>query len=286
MKISQRWIAFAAVVAAAALAATFAPAQQPVPLYNTVKAKLLAGKQVFSFTQSTPDPAEYCEKAKHYDFTWFEMQHSTLEFRDVEKMIAACPRVAATPLIRLPDAQEWHIQHAMDIGALGVIVPTVDDVDRAREAARWVRYPPTAHRSAGAGQYRMIWGINGINYRQTINDNTLLVVMIESPTGVANTYDIARTEGIDVVITGNNDLSSFSGYPQSDPRYQALVKQVHDATVKAGKIFGQAAATYATGPYSYDARFFQNGPSNDGYTPPGRGGRPVNVNAPPKGEEP
>lgn len=286
MKISQRWIAFAAVVAAAALAATFAPAQQPAPLYNTVKAKLLAGKQVFSFTQSTPDPAEYCEKAKHYDFTWFEMQHSTLEFRDVEKMIAACPRVAATPLIRLPDAQEWHIQHAMDIGALGVIVPTVDDVDRAREAARWVRYPPTAHRSAGAGQYRMIWGINGINYRQTINDNTLLVVMIESPTGVANTYDIARTEGIDVVITGNNDLSSFSGYPQSDPRYQALVKQVHDATIKAGKIFGQAAATYATGPYSYDARFFQNGPSNDGYTPPGRGGRPVNVNAPPKGEEP
>ena len=106
MKISKRWIAFTTAVAAAALAATFAPAQQPAPLYNTVKAKLLAGKQVFSFTQSTPDPAEYCEKAKHYDFTWFEMQHSTLEFRDVEKMIAACPRVAATPLIRLPDAQE------------------------------------------------------------------------------------------------------------------------------------------------------------------------------------
>ncbi|HEU5022081.1 MAG TPA: aldolase/citrate lyase family protein [Bryobacteraceae bacterium] len=286
MKISQRWIAFAAVLAAAALAATFSSAQQPAPLYNTAKAKLLAGKQVFSFTQSTPDPAEYCEKAKHYDYTWFEMQHSTLEFRDVEKMIAACPHAAATPMIRLPDAQEWHIQHAMDIGSLGVIVPTVDDVERAREAARWVRYPPVAHRSAGAGQYRLIWGMEGINYRQTINDNTLLVVMIESPTGVANAYDIARVEGVDVVIIGNNDLSSFSGYAQTDPRYQALVKQVHDATVKAGKIFGQAAATYAKGPYSYDARFFQNGPSNDGYVPPAQGGRPVNVNAPPRGEEP
>ncbi|HVW11520.1 MAG TPA: hypothetical protein VHC90_23205 [Bryobacteraceae bacterium] len=65
-----------------------------------------------------------------------------------------------------------------------------------------------------------------------------------------------------------------------------MVKQVHDATIKAGKIFGQAAATYATGPYSYDARLFQNGPSNDGYVPPAQGGRPVNVNAPPKGEEP
>ena len=88
-------------------------------LYNTAKQKLLDGKQVFSFTQSKLDIADYCERAKHYDFTWFEMQHSTLEFADIEKMIAACPHVNATPMIRLPDAQEWHIQHATDIGALG-----------------------------------------------------------------------------------------------------------------------------------------------------------------------
>src|ERR1039457_31603 len=85
-------------------------------LYNTAKQKLLDGKQVFSFTQDKFDPAGYCEKAKHYDYTWFEMQHSTLEFKDVEAMIAACPHVAATPMIRLPDAQEWHIQHSTDIG--------------------------------------------------------------------------------------------------------------------------------------------------------------------------
>ena len=51
-------------------------------------------------------PAGYCEKAKHYDYTWFEMQHSTLEFKDIEAMIAACPHAAAIPMIRLPDAQE------------------------------------------------------------------------------------------------------------------------------------------------------------------------------------
>jgi 2-keto-3-deoxy-L-rhamnonate aldolase RhmA len=278
--------AFLGMVASAQQAAPAAP-KAPAPLYNTVKAKLLAGKQVFSFTQSKADPVGYCEKAKHYDYTWFEMQHSTLEFKDVEAMIAACPHVAATPMIRLPDAQEWHIQHATDIGALGVIIPTVDDVDRAREGAKWARYPPVGRRSQGQGQYNMIWGINGINYRQTINDNMLVVIMIETPTGVANAFDIASVPGVDVVITGNNDLSSFSGFPQSDDHYHALVKDVHDATVRAGKIFGQAAAAYATGPYSYDARFFQNGPSNDGYVPPAAPGRgPVNVNAPPKGEEP
>lgn len=269
-----------------------AMAKAKPPLYNTAKQKLLDGKQVFSFTQSKFDIAGYCEAAKHYDFTWFEMQHSTLEFKDVEAMIAACPHAGATPMVRLPDAQEWHIQHATDIGALGVIIPTVDDVERALEAAKWSRYPPVARRSSGSGQYNAIWGINGVNYRQTINDNMLVVVMIESPTGVANAYDIARVPGIDVVIQGNNDLSSFSGFPQGSPDYERLVKKVHDDTLRAGKIWGQANAMYAKGhPLSADAKFFQNGPSNDGWVPPntgrGRGGRgATNVNAPPPGETP
>jgi 2-keto-3-deoxy-L-rhamnonate aldolase RhmA len=127
------------------------------------------------------------------------------------------------------------------------------------------------------------------NYHNTINDNMLVTVMIETPTGVANAYDIARVRGIDVVIIGNNDLSQFSGYKQGSPEYEALMKKVHDDVLKAGKIFGQANAMYAKGHVlSKDARLFQNGPSNDGYVPKGgRGGRgPVNVNAPPPGETP
>ncbi|MGD1095270.1 MAG: aldolase/citrate lyase family protein [Bryobacteraceae bacterium] len=277
----KKWpLAFACISLSAVVLTVPAVSQQQSgkpKLYNTAKQKLLDGKQIFSFTQSTMDVDQYCEYAKHYDFTWFEMQHSTLEFKDIEKMIAACPHAGATPMIRLPDAQEWHIQHSTDIGVLGVIVPTVDDVDRAREAAKWSRYPPIARRSSGAGQAASLWGINGINYRETINDNMLVTVMIETPTGVANAYDIASVPGVDVVIIGNNDLSSFSGYPQTDDRYHQLVQKVHDEVLRAGKIFGQANQMYREGPYSKDSMFFQNGPSNDGWQPParagGRGGR-------------
>jgi 2-keto-3-deoxy-L-rhamnonate aldolase RhmA len=273
-----RLVLSAALLGIAAMAQT---AASP-PLYNTVIQKLREDKQVFSFTQIKNDPAAYCEAAKHYDYTWFEMQHSTLEFKDIEAMIAACPHVPAIPMIRLPDAQEWHIQHATDIGVLGIIVPTVDDVDRAREAAKWARYPPVARRSSGSGQARSLWGINGINYAKTINDNMLVVVMIETPTGVANAYDIASVPGIDVVIIGNNDLSVFSGLPQNDDRYQMMVKKVHDDTLRAGKIFGQANAVYATGhPLSSTAKFFQNGPAFDGWKPAGV----RNTSAPPPGEE-
>ena len=257
------------------------------PLYNTAKQKLLEGKRVFSYTQSKFDIAANCESAKHYDYTWYEMQHSTLEFRDIEAMIAACPHAGAIPMIRLPDAQEMRIQHSTDIGVLGIIVPTVDDVDRAREAVKWARYPPVGRRSVGSGQASSIWSKPGVNYRQTINDNMLVVIMIETPTGVANAFDIASVPGVDVVIIGNADLASFSGYPQGSEEYNRLVQKVHDDVLRAGKIFGQANAGTANGTTQADkdSKFFQNGPSNDGYTPAGRGGRGVNPNAPPPGEE-
>src|SRR5436305_8533486 len=154
----------------------------------------------------------------------------------------------------------------------------------AAKAAKWARYQPVGRRSTGQGQARTIWGANGVNYAKTFNDNMLVVIMIETPTGVANAYDIASVPGVDVVIIGNNDLSVFSGFPQSDDRYQLLMNKVHDDTLRAGKIFGQANANYAKGnALSKDSRFFQNGPSNDGWVPPARGGRGVNPNAPPPG---
>ena len=265
-------------------AAAQTPATTPAraALYNAARQKLLEGRQVFSFTQSKMDIAGYCEAARHYDFTWFEMQHSTLEFADIEKMIAACPHVRATPMIRLPDAQEWHIQHATDIGALGVVIPTVDDVDRAREAAKWAHYPPQGRRSLGQNQARTLWGSATADYRKTINDNMLVVVMIETPSGVANAFAIASVPGVDVVIIGNNDLSSFSGFEQTDERYHQLVQKVRDDTLRAGKIFGQANATYATGPYSLGGLFFQNGPSVDGWQPPSSIG--ASPSTPPPGE--
>jgi 2-keto-3-deoxy-L-rhamnonate aldolase RhmA len=256
-------------------------------LYNTAKQKLLDGGQVFSFTQSRPDPEQYCAMAPHYDFVWIEMQHGTISYADVEKMIAACPRVGV-PIIRVPIGSENEIQQATDIGALGVNVPTVDDAIEARDAGRFAKFPPLGRRSGGSGQAGSIWGVNGINYRNTINDNMLVIVMIETPTGADNAYEIAAQPGVDVVIIGNSDLASFSGYPATDARYQDLVVKIHDGTLKAGKFFGCANSAYSTGyAVSKDARLFQNGPSKDGFVPPARGGAPApaapGAGAPPAG---
>ena len=174
---------------------------------------------------------------KHFDYIWFEMQHSTMSFDEVRRMILACPGVGAAPMIRMPDALESNIQKATDLGAIGIIVPTVDDALEARDAARFSRYPPFGRRSSGGGSFGQVWP--NVNYRATVNDNMLVTVMIETLEGVANAEEIAATHGVDVVILGNNDLSSFSGWSQNDPRYQDALVKVHDAALKYGKYFRQ-----------------------------------------------
>lgn len=247
-------------------------------LYNTAKQKLLDGKQVFSVTISKPDVAAYCEAAKHYDYTWFEMQHSTLTWADIEKMVAACPHVAATPMVRIQDELESSIQHATDIGLLGIIMPTVDTVEKAQAAVRYAKYPPEGRRSMGAGQAARLWGGEGqaatMKYRTSINENMLVVVMIETPVGVAHASEIASVPGVDAVLVANTDLGNFSGwFDHNAAPYQGMVKLIHDATLHAGKFLGATDPSYAKGrPDSADYRFLQNGPAFDGWVNPNRPG--------------
>jgi 4-hydroxy-2-oxoheptanedioate aldolase len=173
----------------------------------------------------------YCAMANSgFDYMWIEMQHSPLTYSDVAKMIWSCRGSSAMPFIRVPDATEGDIQKATDIGALGIIVPTVDTVEKAQAAVKWAKYPPAGRRSMGGGQYRDLWGSD---YRQTINDNMMVVIMIETPLGVANAKEIASVPGIDVIFAASTDLGNFSGTQQGDPKYEGMVTTIHDVTLGA-----------------------------------------------------
>jgi 2-keto-3-deoxy-L-rhamnonate aldolase RhmA len=222
---------------ALAIQAQQGPAAAPVKkIYNTAKQKLMAGKQIFGGSIESSDPNIYCTMANAgFDFTWIEMQHSTLTYEEVAKMIWACRGAAATPFIRVPDATESDIQKATDIGALGIIVPTVDTVEKAEAAVRWSKYPPVGRRSVGGGQHKALYGDD---YRQTANDNMMVVIMIETPIGVANAEKIAAVPGIDVIFAASGDMANFSGHKQGEPEYEALITRVHDVALKAGLKLG------------------------------------------------
>lgn len=222
--------------------------------FNTVKQKLARGEQVVGGTVSTADVDIYCAMASSgFDFLWIEMQHSPLTYAQVATMIRACPG-PALPFIRVPDANEGDVQKAVDIGALGVIVPMVDTIEKIEDAITFAKYPPIGKRSQGGGQYGTLWGRN---YRAAANDNIMIVAMIENQQGVAIAEEIAALDQVDVVFVASSDLSSFTGLRQGDAEYEAMVSKIRDATLKAGK--------YVAGPSAWKGTregysFFQGPP--------------------------
>src|SRR5437762_10550018 len=204
----------------------------PARIFNTAKQKLHEGKMLVGATVFSPDPNIYCATANAgYDYLWIEMQHSPLTFEDVAKMIWACRGASAMPFIRVPDATEGDIQKATDIGAVGIIVPTVDTVEKAQAVVKSSKYTPEGRRSQGNGQYGALWGSD---YRQIANENMVVVVMIETPIGAENAEKIASVPGIDVIFAASTDLGHFSGHRQGEEEYEAVVTRINDVTLQHG----------------------------------------------------
>ena len=213
-----------------------APAGSKV--WNPVKLKMQQGGKVTGGTVfSATDPATYCAMANAgYDFVWTEMQHHMRSWESVGRMWATCPHAKAVPGVRIAYTDEREIQHALDAGALVIVVPTVDTVEEAIEARNWTYFPPLGRRSNGGGQAfdPAMWGGVPGGYRATINDNVILILMIETLEGLKNAEAIAKVPGVSGLFAASGDLGNFTGYRQGTPDYERAINIVHDAAVKAG----------------------------------------------------
>ncbi|MGE0813699.1 MAG: HpcH/HpaI aldolase/citrate lyase family protein [Vicinamibacterales bacterium] len=207
-------------------------------LWNPVKVKMQAGGKVTGGTLfGATDPSTYCAMANAgYDFIWTEMQHGQRDWDDAARMWRTCPQAKAVPGVRIAYTDEREIQHALDAGALVLVVPTVDTPEEAQEVVNWAYFPPLGRRSNGGGQAfdAAMWGGVPGGYRATINDNLVLVLMIETLDGLKNAEAIAKTKGVTAVFAASGDLGNFTGYRQGQPDYERAINIVHDAALAAG----------------------------------------------------
>ena len=206
-------------------------------IWNPVKLKLMRGEKVTGGTVfATTDPAIYCAMANSgYDFIWTEMQHSPHDWEAVARMWRTCPNAKAVPGVRVAYADEREIQHATDAGALVVVIPTVDTVQEGMAGRDWTFFPPLGKRSLGGGQAFEMWGNVPGGYRNTANDNIVLIEMIETIDGAKNAREIASIPGVTAIFAASGDLGNFSGYKEGSPDYERLINTVHDAALAAGK---------------------------------------------------
>jgi 2-keto-3-deoxy-L-rhamnonate aldolase RhmA len=207
-------------------------------IWNPAKLKLQQGGKLTGGTLfGATDPSTYCAMANAgYDFIWTEMQHGQTDWQNVARMWRTCAHAKAVPGVRVAYTDEREIQHALDAGALVIVVPTVDTVEEAIQARNWTYFPPLGRRSNGGGQAfdAGMWGTVPGGYRATANDNIVLILMIETLEGVNNAEEIAKVPGVSALFAASGDLGNFTGYRQGSPDYERAINIVHDAAIKAG----------------------------------------------------
>ncbi len=134
------------------------------------------------------------------------------------------------PLVRIPAEGDqdvrWIIKQVLERGAMGIIVPQVENAAQATKVIQAVRYPqrrsaeyptPTGRRGfAGAPR---TWGLSVLDYIEVadvwpLNPRGELFVMpmIENEDGVRNVDAILQVPGVGGVLIGPNDLSMGLGF--------------------------------------------------------------------------
>jgi 2-keto-3-deoxy-L-rhamnonate aldolase RhmA len=180
-------------------------------------------------------------KTAGFDFLFIDCEHSSMELDTAAQISAASLAVGVTPLVRVAGLEHWHASRVLDNGAQGVVVPHVDDAAQAARVAAACRFPPLGKRSMGGGLQQLGFATMPVGEAaRIVNDETLVVVMIESPQGVASCAEIAAVPGIDALLIGTNDLCFEMGMPGqfNDPRVAEAYRKVIAACRKHGKFAG------------------------------------------------
>lgn len=133
------------------------------------------------------------------------------------------------PIVRIPTEGDqdvrWVIKQVLERGAMGIIVPQVENAAQATRIVQAVRYPqrrdaryPTPVGRRGFAGAPRTWGLSVLDYIEVadvwpLNPRGELIVlpMIENAEGVRNVRAILEVPGVGGVLVGPNDLSMGLG---------------------------------------------------------------------------
>ncbi|MEO8040376.1 MAG: aldolase/citrate lyase family protein [Betaproteobacteria bacterium] len=208
---------------------------------NPVKQKLKRGEAVFGtmafefFVSGLPQIA----KAAGAEFILFDMEHSGLGYETLKDLIAACRGIGIVPMVRVPSAQYQFISRALDIGAMGIMVPMVASAEEAEFIVSCTRYPPHGRRGAAFGfAHDDYEGGDVAEKLRRANERVIVMPLIETKEGIDDIDRIAAVPGVDVLWLGHFDLTNFLGIPAQfkHAKYKKAIDRLCAAAQKHGKV--------------------------------------------------
>jgi 4-hydroxy-2-oxoheptanedioate aldolase len=182
-------------------------------------------------------------KTAGFDWLFLDLEHGTMSIDAAAQIAAAALDAGIAPLARVPNGEYSIATRLLDNGALGIVVPHVDTATEAREVVEKLKYPPVGHRSmGGTGPHYGLRSASTGDAAAALNAANLTVVMLETPTAIANAAEIATVPGIDVLLIGTNDLCAEMGI-HGDFGHQRVADAyatMIEACRKSGKFPGMA----------------------------------------------
>jgi 2-keto-3-deoxy-L-rhamnonate aldolase RhmA len=180
-----------------------------------------------------------------FDWLLVDFEHTPVDPTTAAVILGSVADVSGgrvTPLARVATGSAAAIQHALDAGAQGVIVPMVRDAAEVRAAARCARFPPLGDRGAGGLSAHLGFGVPRNEYVEKANAQILFGVQIETRGAVDDVERILDVPGVDLCFIGPNDLHLALGCParfwSEEPAFLRAVARVRAACAARGTPLG------------------------------------------------
>jgi 4-hydroxy-2-oxoheptanedioate aldolase len=171
-----------------------------------------------------------------YDCVILDTQHGGVTWDNLCRLMQAMDLSGTPSLVRVGGIDQVQIMRALDLGAVGVIVPTVSTEAEARAAADSTRYPPQGVRSFGPVR-------NHYSVQPTATE-PLCFVMIETAEALDNLDAIAAVPNVDGLFVGPVDLALSLGLgPVLQPHDEifAAIDKIVQVCRRHKKISGSAS---------------------------------------------
>jgi 2-keto-3-deoxy-L-rhamnonate aldolase RhmA len=186
--------------------------------------------------------------AAGFDWTFLDGEHGGFGIETLQDLCRTSAMAGMSPIVRVADMQYALVARALDCGAQGVIFPRVESPELLQQAVSWTKFPPVGVRGFGLAATHVEYE------RATIpqvlahqNENTMVVLQIETKLAVDRRDELLAVQGIDAVLIGPVDLSISLGVPGEfeHPRMVGAMESVRDSCLKYGVAPGTQLRTLA-----------------------------------------